>query len=203
MTGTSRPRGLAALRRTLAPFARPIVRTFGGGLGRLRRRRRYMQHGIEGIAGELRTTTNAHAAILREFGAHVGRNCSIHGPLHIVNAGTDFSNLSIGDRVHLGANVLIDLADSVHIEDEATISMNCALITHIDVGPGPLRERRPRETGPVRIASGAYLGAGVTVLHGVTVGKLATAGAHAVLRKDVAPGATVVAPDAIVLEDQI
>lgn len=202
MSGRNGPGGMAALRKMLAPIARPIVRTFGGGMGRIRRRRRYMHYGIEGIAMELRTTTNEHAAILREFGAQVGSNCSIHGPLHIVNAGTDFSKLHIGDRVHLGANVLIDLADNVDIEDEATISMNCALITHIDVGPGPLRQRRPRETGPVRVASGAYLGAGVTVLHGVTVGAVATVGAHAVVRKDVQPGATIVAPDAIVLEGE-
>lgn len=149
---------------------------------------------------ELRTTTNAHAVILREFGAQVGRDCSIHGPIHIVNAGTDFSKLSIGDRVHLGANVLIDLADNVVIEDEATISMNCSLITHIDVGPGPLRQHRPRQTGPVRIARGAYLGAGATVLHGVAVGPVATIGAHALVRKDVPEGATIVAPEAVVLE---
>jgi len=82
----------------------------------------------------------------------------------------------------------------VTIEDEATLSMRCTLITHIDVGPGPLRERRPREQGPVRIAGGAYLGAGATVLHGVTVGAGATLGAHALVNRDVAAGATVVSP---------
>jgi putative colanic acid biosynthesis acetyltransferase WcaF len=143
---------------------------------------------------ELRTTTNAHAAILRQFGASVGHGCSIATPLHIVNAGEDFSKLVIGDRVHLGSGVLIDLADRVTIEDEATLSMRSMLITHIDVGRGPLRERRPRETGPVRIGRGAYLGAGATVLHGVTVGEEATLGAHALVNRDVPAGATVVAP---------
>ena len=42
--------------------------------------------------------------------------------------------------------------------------MRCTVVTHIDVGPGPLRDRRPRQTGPVTIGAGAYLGAGATVL---------------------------------------
>lgn len=155
-----------------------------------------MRDGIAGIAMELRTTTNAHAAILREFGATIGEEVSFHAPLHIVNAGQDFSRLWIGDRAHIGADVLIDLAGDVIIEDEATISMRCTIITHIDVGPGPLREARPRETGPVRIGRGTYLGAGATILHGVTIGPGATIGAHALVDRDVAAGATVVAPRA-------
>ncbi|MGE5597618.1 MAG: acyltransferase [Hyphomicrobiales bacterium] len=198
MPRTDSPRTLSRLRPGLAPLLRPL-RSLARPFGRYRRRLRYFRDGIEGIAMELRTTTNQHAEILREFGAQVGRDCSIHGPIHIVNGGADFSRLRIGDRVHLGTNVLIDLADDVTIEDEATLSMNASLITHIDVGPGPLRQRRPRETGPVRIARGAYLGAGATVLHGVTVGECATVGAHALVAKDVAAGATVVSPRAVEL----
>lgn len=190
---------LARLRLAATPLARPLLRR-GGWLARQRRRARYLRYGIDGIAAELRSTPNAHADILRQFGARVGRDCSIYAPLHIVNAGTDFSNLAVGDRVHLGANVVIDLADHVTIEDEATISMGCIIVTHIDVGPGPLRERRPRETGPVRICRGAYLGAGATILHGVTIGEQATVGANALVNRDVPPGATVVGPLARELE---
>jgi len=186
---------IARFRSAIAPIARPI-RDSMGWWGRSRRRARYLRDGIEGIAMELRSTTNAHATILREYGARVGREASIHGPIHIVNADGDFSRLRIGDRVHLGTDVLIDLADDVTIEDEATLSMRCSLITHMDVGPGPLRERRPRQQAPVRIGAGAYVGIGATVLHGVTVGAGATVGAHALVDKDVAAGATVLAPRA-------
>ena len=186
---------LAAARARLRPIAGPgqaILRAFARG----RRSLAYLRSGSDGIASELRGTTADHAAILREFGASVGADVSIHGPLQIVNAGDDFSQLVIGDRAHLGTDVLIDLADAVTIEAEATLSMRCTLITHIDVGPGPLRERRPREQAPLRIGAGAYLGTGATVLHGVTVGEGATVGAHALVAKDVPPGATVAAPPA-------
>lgn len=186
---------LQRFRSAIAPLARP-VRARLGFLGRARRRSRYLRDGIAGIAMELRTTTTGHAAILREFGAAVGDDVSFHTPLHIVNAAGDFSRLSIGERAHIGSDVLIDLANNVIIEDEATISMRCTIITHIDVGPGELREARPREEGPVRIGRGAYLGAGATILHGVTIGAGATIGAHALVDRDVAPGATVLAPRA-------
>lgn len=189
---------LSELRRKAAPAARPIRKKLGV-VGRGRRKTRFLRDGIEGIAMELRTTTNQHADILREFGATVGEGCSIYTPLHIVNADGDFSKLAIGDRVHLGGDVLIDLAAAVVIENEATISMRCTLVTHIDVGPGPLSARRPRKTGPVRIGAGAYLGAGVTVLHGVMVGEQATIGAHSLVDRDIPAHATVVSPRAIPL----
>lgn len=186
-------------RAVLAPVARPVLRRTSW-LGRSRRKMCYVRYGIEGIAMELRTTTNEHAQILREYGAQVGSDCSIYTPLHVVNADGDFSNLVIGDRVHLGADVLIDLADRVEIEDEATISMRCTLITHIDVGPGPLRGRLRRQQAPVRIGAGAYLGTGATLLHGVTVGAAAVVGAHGLVARDVAAGETVVSPRAAVLD---
>ncbi len=186
---------LARFRKAITPVARPVRRGFGFA-GRSRRRARFLRDGIEGIAAELRTTTNAHAEILREFGATVGKDVSIHGPIHIVNADGDFRRLTIGDRVHLGTDVLIDLAEDVAIEAAATLSMRCSVITHMDVGPGPLKERRPRQVGAVTIGAGAYLGIGATVLHGVTVGAEATIGAHALVDRDVAPGATLLAPRA-------
>lgn len=191
---------LGNVRQAVAPALRPVRRSVTR-MGVARRKARFLRDGIEGVAMELRTTTNAHAEILREFGATVGRDCSIYAPLHIVNADGDFRRLHIGDRVHLGADVLIDLADDVVIEDEATLSMRCTLVTHMDAGPGPLRLARPRQQGPVRVEAGAYLGAGVTVLHGVIIGREATVGAHALVNRDVPAGATVVSPLARPLDE--
>lgn len=188
--------------RRLRDAARPVLRPMKRGtswLGRWRRRSRYLRDGIDGIAAELRTCVDP-VPLLREYGATVGKNPSIFGPLIIVNADGDFGNLTIGDNVHIGADTLIDLADRVTILDFATVSMRCTLITHIDVGPGPLKERRPRQQRPVTLEAGCYLGAGVTVLHGVTVGTEATVGAHALVRHDVPAHATVVAPDSQPLE---
>lgn len=186
---------LHTFRESLAPVLGPISRRISV-FGTLRRKWRFFHHGTQGITRELRDSPNQHVRILREFGANVGKDVSIHGPIYIVNAYGNFSNLTLGDRVHLGTGVLIDLADKVTIKDEATLAMRVSLVTHINVGPGPLKERRPREQGPVVIERGAYLGIGATVLHGVTIGELATIGAHALVDRDVPPGATMAAPRA-------
>ncbi|MEO8538992.1 MAG: hypothetical protein ABI577_04565 [bacterium] len=186
---------LSRVRSGITPAGRPVRRSLGF-IGRNRRRARYLRDGIEGIAVELRNTPNAHVEILRQFGATVGKSVSIHGPLHIVNADGDFRNLHIGDDAHLGTDVLIDLADKVTIETFATLSMRCSIVTHVDVGPGPVRERLPRQQAPVVIGRGAYLGLGATVLHGVSIGEAAIVGAHALVDRDVAPGATLAAPRA-------
>lgn len=182
------------LRSRAAPILRPVRDKFGFA-ARSRRRVHYMRDGIEGICVELRQAIDC-APILREYGATVGSAPSIHGPLHIMNAAGDFSALRIGDNVYIGPDVLIDLADTVTIGNHVSIVARSNLITHIDVGEGPLKERRPRKHGPVVIEDGAYLGAAVTVLHGVTIGREATIGAHCLVRHDVPAQATYVSPEA-------
>lgn len=181
---------LSSIRTILRPILRPL-RSRSTGIGTARRKVIYLRYGIDGICRELRTTVYDQARILREFGAEVGDEVMFPGPITVVNASGDFSNLRIGDHCHIGADVLFDLADRVAIEDYATLSMRAVIVTHIDVGPGPLSQRRPRQVGPVTIGRGAYLGAGATILHGVTVGAEATVGANAVVGRDVAAGETV------------
>jgi acetyltransferase-like isoleucine patch superfamily enzyme len=186
------------LRSRAAPLLRPVRKNLGVA-GRSRRRLRYLRDGIEGICVELRQAIDC-GPILREYGATVGDGDSIHGPLYIMNAPGDFKRLRIGHHVYIGPGVLIDLADSVTIGDHVSIVSRSNLITHIDVGEGPLKQRRPRKQGPVVIEDGAYLGAAVTVLHGVTVGREATIGAHCLVRHDVPAGATYVSPEGQPLE---
>ncbi len=143
---------------------------------------------------ELRSTIDC-CEVLREYGAHVGKGTVVYGPFHVMNADGDFSNLHIGDNVYVGTDVLIDLADTVWVGDYVSVSARSSLVTHFDVGPGPLKAKRPHSQAPVRIEDGAYLGVSVTVLQGVTIGAEATIGAYSLLRKDVAPGSTWVAPE--------
>lgn len=187
------------LRSRAAPFLRPI-RDRLDFAATSRRRLRFARDGIEGICAELRQAIDC-APILREYGAQLGADPSIHGPLYIMNAQGDFSSLTIGDHVYIGPDVLIDLADTVTIGDHVSVVARTTLITHLDVGEGPLKARRPRKHGPVVLEAGAYIGAGVTVLHGVTIGREATIGAHCLVRHDIPAGSTFVSPEAVRLDE--
>ncbi len=182
------------LRLVLRPWLLPAKPALNA-VRRWRRRVVYIRDGIEGIAMELRRTIDC-APLLREYGATVGERATIYGPLHVMNAAGDFSNLTIGHDVYIGTDVLIDLADRVTIGDYVSLGMRSNLITSFDVGAGPLKERRARKQGPIVIGAGAYVGTNVTVLHGVTIGEQATIGAHCLIRKDVAPGATMISEQA-------
>ncbi len=183
-------RGLASVRPMLRPIGRPLNRLIFNGT-RLRLRWIYLREDIDGVQGELRHLRSGHADALRQFDAQIARDAMIVGPLSIVNARTDFSNLTIGPKTHVGSEVFIDLADHVTIEEGATISMRVCIISHLDVGRGPMANERPRQTGEVTIGAGAFIGAGAIILHGVTIGPGAVVPAGAVVHKDVAGGSIV------------
>ncbi len=182
--------GLANIRPLLRPVGRPLNRFFFNWT-RLRLRWIYLREDIDGVQGELRRMRSGHAAALRQFGASVSEDARIVGPISIVNASRDFSNLTIGAKTHIGSEVFIDLADRVTIEEGATISMRTMFITHLDVGRGPLAAERPRLVGAVTVGEGAFIGTRTVILHGVTIGAKAMVAAGAVVTKDVPPGAIV------------
>lgn len=136
------------------------------------------------------------APTLRKYGAIIGSDAQIHTPLIIHNAspepGRHYANLVIGEHCYLGRDVFLDLREKIILEDYVTISMRCTLLTHTDVGMRPADLLNlPPSSAPIRLKRGAYLGASVTVLEGVTIGEKATVGAGSVVICNVPDGATV------------
>lgn len=147
----------------------------------------YWLWGIEGVNRILQQCNSAHVAeLLVRYGAAVGPGHDLNSPLLIHNATKTYSNLTIGQQCHLGKEVFLDLCDKITIEDRATISMRVTILTHTDVGHSPLREGVfPSRHAPVVVRKGAYIGAGTTILQGVTVGECAVVGAGAVIVNDI------------------
>lgn len=181
---------MRTVKRVLRPVAMPLKDSIHA-LGHLRLHWVYFTHGIEGIEADLRTRMRDPGRALRTFGADVAQDSAVIGPISIINASQTFSNLTIGSKAHVGTEVLLDLVERITIEKGATLSLRSSVLTHFDIGHGPLREQRPRETGAVTIREGAYVGAGATILHGVTIGRGAIVAAGAVVHKDVPDGAVV------------
>lgn len=90
--------------------------------------------------------------------------------------------------VHIGKNVvvmpgcLMMSAGGITIEDGALIAANVQLISNNH----DLYERQIITCRPIHIGKNAWIGAGATILPGVTVGENAVVGAASVVTKDVA-----------------
>jgi len=188
MADRSRRSARAVIRPVLAVPGRPVKSALAA-VERLLLNWIYFKEDIDGIEARLRQMRLGHASALRQFGATIAPDSVIAGPISIVNADHDFRNLVVEPRSHLGSEVFIDLADRVTIGAGATVSMRTMILTHFDAGLSPITARYPRKTGPVTIGPGAYIGAGATILLGVTIGQEALIPAGAVVTRDVPPGA--------------
>lgn len=127
---------------------------------------------------------------LRCLGARVGAGVRVHS-CRLINQECGFENLSIGSGVYIGADCLLDLAGPLDINDKATISARCTLISHVDPGAShrnPLALRYPPSKRGCRIGEGAWLGVGVIVLETGDVGAGCVVGAGAVVKGALPPG---------------
>ena len=125
--------------------------------------------------------------VLKFFGAHIGRNVQIESGLNLVNYHTSLFNLNLKDNVSIGRNVLLDLRDKITIDEDVVISMNCDLITHIDLGSSSLSKLYPAKSQPIHIKENSYLGTGVTVLNGVVIGQRSIVGAKSLVKNNIPP----------------
>ncbi len=128
------------------------------------------------------TELDKREEMLKEMFAEIGENCYIEPPLHANWA---------GKHVHFGKNVYanfgLTLVDDTHIYvgDGTMFGPNCVIATagH-PIDPG-LRERQLQYNVPVYIGKNCWLGAGVLVMPGVTIGDNTVIGAGSVVTKDI------------------
>ena len=99
--------------------------------------------------------------------------------------------LSIGDGTHIGDHTIIDVADDVTLGREVALGPNCVIYSHDHdyQNADGAAWKGPLVTRPVCIGDGAWVGSGVTILPGVTIGERAVIAAGAVVTKNVPPRA--------------
>ena len=122
------------------------------------------------------------AAMLPKLFAEVGEDCYIESPY--------FANWG-GHHVHLGkgiyANAGLKLVDDTHIYigDYTMLGPNVVLATAGHPIDPELRSRGLQYNMPVRIGRNCWLGAGVIVMPGVTIGDNVVIGAGSIVTKDI------------------
>lgn len=120
--------------------------------------------------------------LLQEMFAEIGEGCYIEPPLH-----TNFG----GGHVHFGngvyANFNLTLVDDTHIYvgDHTMFGPNVTIATAGHPLLPELREQGYQYNMPVHIGRNCWLGAGVIVLPGITIGENTVIGAGSVVTKDI------------------
>lgn len=120
--------------------------------------------------------------MLKEMFAEIGEGCYIEPPLR--------SNFG-GHHVHFGSNIYanynLTLVDDTHIYvgDNTMFGPNVVLATAGHPITPELRRRGLQYNMPIRVGCNCWLGAGVIVLPGVTIGDNAVIGAGSVVTKDI------------------
>jgi acetyltransferase-like isoleucine patch superfamily enzyme len=98
-------------------------------------------------------------------------------------------SIRCGENVHFGPYTVVYGHGGVEIGAHALIAMHCCIVAanHTMPPPGELIRFKPDVPLPIKIGSDAWLGAGVKVLGGVTIGDGCIVGAGAVVTGDLPP----------------
>lgn len=119
------------------------------------------------------------------IGSQIDSTVNVFTPLHI-NYG---KHTRIGKNVFINFDcVFLDLG-GITIEDDVFIAPKVSLLS--EGHPTSIKDRHSLIPKAIHIKKNAWIGAGATILPGVTIGENAVVAAGAVVSKDVAPNTIV------------
>jgi maltose O-acetyltransferase len=137
----------------------------------------------------------ARRAMLEELLGSFGEDSAILPPLHC----------DYGSRVHVGARtfvnvgaVFLDVAP-ITLGDDVQVGPNVQFLTPTHPLDAVLRRAKWEAAEPITVADNVWLGGGVLVLPGVTIGENSVVGAGAVVTKDLPPNVVAVGNPARVI----
>ena len=140
-----------------------------------------------------------HDTAVIDAGAQIGGGSKIWHFSHILPGSRIGADVTVGQNVAIGPDVAV--GDSCKIQNNVSIYKGVTLEDGVFCGPSCVftNVKNPRaevnrrgEFLPTLVKRGATIGANVTVLCGVTIGRYAMVGAGAVVTKDVPAHALVV-----------
>lgn len=119
--------------------------------------------------------------LLKEMFAEIGEGCYIEPPLH-----SNFGGGHIHFGHHIYANFNLTVVDDTHVYvgDHTMIGPNVTIATAGHPILPKLREKEYQYNMPVHIGRNCWLGAGVIVMPGVTIGDNTVVGAGSIVTKD-------------------
>lgn len=127
-------------------------------------------------------------ALLRLMGADIASGVTVHGGTYITRP----SNLRIGQGSFVNRGCYLDLEGELRIGRNVTIGHGVTFVTaHHEIGPAEKR-CTPSVGLPIEVGDGCWLGANVTVLPGVSIGRGSIVGAGSVVARHVPENAVAI-----------
>lgn len=124
---------------------------------------------------------SAARLILKELLGRVGEGTVVRPPLFV-----DYGdNIFIGDRVFINFNLTALDVVAITIGDDCQIGPNVQLLTPTHPIDPKLRRDKLEAAEPIVLGNNVWLGGGVIVCPGVTIGDNSVIGAGAVVTKDI------------------
>lgn len=137
--------------------------------------------------------TEESERLIRELFPDMGEGTKINPPLQ-VNLG---NQIKIGRNCSIMYNFFCMSAGGVTIEDDVLIAANVSLVSNSH----DFKERQILTCKPIVIKRNVWIGAGATILPGVTIGENSIVAAAAVVTKDVPPHTLVAGVPAKIIRD--
>ena len=137
--------------------------------------------------------TDEYFKLLKEiFRENLGENSVINSPIY----GACFDKIKIGRNVFINSNTLFMARGGITIEDNVQIAANCQLLSNNH----DFYDRQLLTCKPILIKEGAWIGAGVSIMPGICIGKHSIVGAASVVTHDVPDYAVAVGNPARVIK---
>lgn len=137
--------------------------------------------------------TDEYDAVLKElFQDNLGEGSRVFAPLTLMRS----AEVNIGKHAVVMGGCLMMSAGGIVIEDDVMIAANVQLISN---NHDPY-DRTLLLCKSIHISKGAWIGAGCTILPGVTIGEYAIVGAGSIVTKDIPPYAVAVGTPAKVVK---
>lgn len=118
-----------------------------------------------------------YKSLLDKLIPNKGKNTDIRTPINGVNLG----KVKVGNNVVIMNGSLMMASGGITIEDNTMLAANVQLISNNH----DLDERAIITCLPIHIKKNCWIGAGATILRGVTIGENSVVGAGSVVTKDV------------------
>jgi maltose O-acetyltransferase len=121
--------------------------------------------------------------LLHDVLGHLGRDCVIMAPFQC-----DYGyQIRVGDRTFINYGAVFLDSAGVTIGDDVQIGPSVQLLTATHPTEASVRRTGLESAAPIRVGFGAWLGGGVIVCPGVTIGDETVVGAGAVVTRDLPP----------------